>query len=49
LNLYRYDYPTRRANGTWDRKDFELTAWSPSGYGDFHTPSFFGVAALLDK
>jgi hypothetical protein len=49
LNLYRYDYPTRRANGTWDRKDFELTAWSPSGYGDFHTPSFFGVAVLLDK
>ena len=48
--MYRYDYPYRLPNGTgWDRQHEELSAWSPSGYANFHLPSTFGVAVLLDQ
>ena len=47
FNVYRYDYPTRLPNGSWDRRREELSAWSPSGYGNFHLPRFFGVGVLV--
>jgi hypothetical protein len=47
LNLYRYDYPGHLPNGSWDRHTHELSAWSPSGYGNFHLPQYFGIGVLV--
>lgn len=47
LNFYRYDYHSRMPSGQWDHEHFELSAWSASGLGNFHTPSFFGTAELV--
>jgi hypothetical protein len=46
LNVYRYDYPSKFQNGSWDHHDMELSAWSPSGRGNFHMPQYFGIGVL---
>lgn len=47
-NFYRYDYPYRTAGPPgYNHSHFELTAWSPTHSGSFHTPPRFGVIELV--
>jgi len=49
-NFYRYDYPYRTVGPPepgFNHSHFELTAWSPTHSGSFHTPPRFGVIELV--
>ena len=46
-NFYRYDYPFRAAGPGFNHSRHELTAWSPTHSGNFHTPARFGVIELV--
>lgn len=46
-NFYRYDYPFRTAGPGFNHSRHELTAWSPTHSGNFHTPARFGVIELV--
>lgn len=46
-NFYRYAYPFKLANGSYNRSKPELSAWSPTHSGSFHVPPQFGKLKFL--
>jgi hypothetical protein len=50
MQIYNYNYPNKLKNGSYDNgpSAYKLSAWSPSGKGNFHMPHYFGVAILDD-
>eukprot|EP00927_Polykrikos_kofoidii_P061806 TRINITY_DN56633_c0_g1_i1.p1 TRINITY_DN56633_c0_g1~~TRINITY_DN56633_c0_g1_i1.p1 ORF type:complete len:289 (-),score=32.25 TRINITY_DN56633_c0_g1_i1:144-1010(-) len=46
-NFYRYSYPFKHNNGTFDRTRAELSGWSPTHNPSFHVPDRFGKLTFL--